>query len=265
MQLEARAKINWSLDITGVREDGYHLMDMLIQPVSLSDTITLLPAEDLTLRTEGFPRLKADERHLAMRAARLLKEHTAYPAGASLTVFKRTPVGAGMGGGSADAAAVLYGLNQLWGTGLSLLPARRSGTRPVHWGADEQSALRQILFSGHRSALPRSFDPGGFSGLERGFLSTPSGYGCSRCGAGRRRSDSPAAEPGQRPSAGLRPSSSRHRSGHPPSEGVRSGARPDDGQRQRGLWDFSNPSQSSGRLFSPFRRLVLRLPCPYLR
>ena len=59
MQLEARAKINWSLDITGVREDGYHLMDMLMQPVSLSDTITLLPAEDLSLRTEGFPRLNA--------------------------------------------------------------------------------------------------------------------------------------------------------------------------------------------------------------
>ena len=139
MQLEARAKINWSLDITGVREDGYHLMDMLMQPVSLSDTITLLPAEDLSLRTEGFPRLKADERHLAMRAARLLKEHTAYPAGASLTVFKRTPVGAGMGGGSADAAAVLYGLNQLWGTGLS---PEELETLGLSLGADVPFCLR---------------------------------------------------------------------------------------------------------------------------
>ena len=74
MILEACGKINWSLDITGLREDGYHLMDMLMQPVTLSDTITLLPGEDLSLVSEGFPKLKADDRHLALRAARLLKE-----------------------------------------------------------------------------------------------------------------------------------------------------------------------------------------------
>ena len=119
MELEARAKINWSLDITGLREDGYHLMDMLMQPVSLSDTVTLLPADSLSLTTGGFPRLKADDRHLAIRAARLLKEHTGYPLGAAIHVEKRIPVGAGMGGGSADAAAVLFGLNRLWNTGVS--------------------------------------------------------------------------------------------------------------------------------------------------
>ena len=119
MQLEARAKINWSLDITGLREDGYHLMDMLMQPVTLADTVTLLPSSRLVLTTGGYPRLKADERHLAYRAAALLKEHTGYPEGAEISVFKRIPVGAGMGGGSADAAAVLRGLNQLWGTGLT--------------------------------------------------------------------------------------------------------------------------------------------------
>ena len=57
MLVEACAKINWSLDITGVREDGYHLMDMLMQPVSLRDTIRLRPAEDLSLTTSGFPLL----------------------------------------------------------------------------------------------------------------------------------------------------------------------------------------------------------------
>ena len=119
MKLNANAKINWSLDITGVREDGYHLMDMLMQPIELADTITLLPADDLTLTTAGTPLLKADERHLALRAARLLKEVTGYPRGASVSVYKRIPVGAGMGGGSADAAAVLFGLTRLWNTGLS--------------------------------------------------------------------------------------------------------------------------------------------------
>ena len=139
MQLEARGKINWSLDITGVREDGYHLMDMLMQPVSLADTVTLEPAADLSLATEGFPRLKADERHLAMRAARLLKETAGTALGARMTVFKRIPVGAGMGGGSADAAAVLFGLNRLWGTGLSLPELERLG---LQLGADVPFCLR---------------------------------------------------------------------------------------------------------------------------
>ena len=116
MQLKANAKINWSLDITGIRPDGYHLMDMLMQPVDLHDTITLTPAEDLTLATSGTPLLKADERHLAMRAARLLKEYTGCRQGASISVFKRIPVGAGLGGGSSDAAAVLFGLNIVVGT-----------------------------------------------------------------------------------------------------------------------------------------------------
>ena len=139
MKLEARGKINWSLDITGVRKDGYHLMDMLMQPVALSDTVTLTPAEDLSLSTGGFPKLKADERHLAMRAARLLREHTGCPLGAKIHVEKRIPVGAGMGGGSADAAAVLFGLNRMWNTGISQEELERLG---LQLGADVPFCLR---------------------------------------------------------------------------------------------------------------------------
>ena len=87
MRLKAKAKINWSLDITGVRADGYHLMDMLMQPIELHDTITLQPSDNLSLSTSGKPLLKADERHLAMRAARLLKNATGYSGGASISVF----------------------------------------------------------------------------------------------------------------------------------------------------------------------------------
>lgn len=119
MLIEARAKINWTLDITGVREDGYHLMDMLMQPVSLADDITLLPADSLLLTTSGNPLLPPDENHLALRAAKALREACHTEKGASIHVFKRIPVGAGMGGGSADAAAVLWGLNQLWDLNLS--------------------------------------------------------------------------------------------------------------------------------------------------
>ncbi len=137
--LEACAKINWSLDITGIREDGYHLMDMLMQPVSLADTIRLLPAEDLSLTTGGFPRIRPDENHLAMRAARLLKEYTGCSRGASISVYKRIPVCAGMGGGSADAAAVLFGLNRLWQTNLSPEELEKLG---VKLGADIPFCLR---------------------------------------------------------------------------------------------------------------------------
>ena len=119
MILHAYAKINWSLDITGVREDGYHLMDMIMQPVSLSDEIVLAPASGLEISTGGWPPSRADESNLAYRAALVLKQETGYTGGVRIHVEKHIPVGAGMGGGSTDAAAVLYGLNRMWNTGLS--------------------------------------------------------------------------------------------------------------------------------------------------
>ncbi len=121
MRLMARAKINWTLDIVGQRADGYHLMDMLMQPVTLYDEILLTQAEKITLTTGGTPLLPADEKHLAFRAALALKQHSGYAGGAAIHVEKHIPVGAGMGGGSADAAGVLIGLNRLWG--LNLPPA----------------------------------------------------------------------------------------------------------------------------------------------
>ena len=118
MHLKARAKINWTLDIVGQRPDGYHLMDMLMQPVTLADDISLIPADEIILTTGGSPFLPADEKHLSYRAAVALKKHTGYSGGAAIHVEKHIPVGAGMGGGSADAAGVLIGLNELWGLNL---------------------------------------------------------------------------------------------------------------------------------------------------
>ena len=139
MRLKARAKINWTLDIVGQRADGYHLMDMLMQPVTLADDITLLPAENITLTTGGNPLLPADEKHLAYRAAMALKTHTGYSGGAAIHVEKRIPVGAGMGGGSADAAAVLVGLNRLWGLNLSMEELEAIG---LTLGADVPFCIR---------------------------------------------------------------------------------------------------------------------------
>lgn len=139
MRIAARAKINWTLDIVGKREDGYHLMDMLMQPISLADDITLLPQEELTLSVSGFPRVNPGPENLALRAAVLLKQATGYTGGASIHVHKRIPVGAGMGGGSADAAGVLAGLNRLWGTGLTQAELETLG---LQLGADVPFCLR---------------------------------------------------------------------------------------------------------------------------
>lgn len=139
MHLKARAKINWTLDIVGQRADGYHLMDMLMQPVTLADHITLAPADEISLTTGGSPLLPADEKHLAYRAAAALKKHTGYPGGALIHVEKHIPVGAGMGGGSADAAGVLIGLNQLWELHLSTAELETIG---LSLGADVPFCIR---------------------------------------------------------------------------------------------------------------------------
>lgn len=139
MRIKARAKINWTLDIVGQREDGYHLMDMLMQPVTLADEVTLTPSDTLTLTTGGFPLLPADEHHLALRAALAMQKHTGCALGAAIHVEKHIPVGAGMGGGSADAAAVLSGLNRLWRTGLSQEELEAIG---LTLGADVPFCLR---------------------------------------------------------------------------------------------------------------------------
>ena len=138
MILEAYAKINWSLDITGVREDGYHLMDMIMQPVSLSDEITLTPAPAISITTGGWPPSRADETNLAFRAAAALKNETGYPGGVQIHVQK-IPIGAGMGGGSTDASAVLFGLNRMWSTGLSSADLEKIG---LSLGADVPFFIR---------------------------------------------------------------------------------------------------------------------------
>lgn len=121
MQVNAYAKINLSLDITGRREDGFHTLDTVMQAVSLCDTITLTPTREpgVSLRT-NFRYLPVNEKNTAYRAASLFFEHCGSSgAGVQISILKRIPSRAGLGGGSADAAAVLRGLNELYGAGLS--------------------------------------------------------------------------------------------------------------------------------------------------
>ncbi len=126
LRLTARAKINWSLDILGIRSDGYHEMDMLMESVALADELTFLPAETLTLTAQGTA-VPAGESNLIMKAARALQAATGCRSGAQVALTKRIPTGAGMGGGSADAAAALIGLNRLWHTGLPDAELREIG------------------------------------------------------------------------------------------------------------------------------------------
>lgn len=129
--VEAPAKLNLTLDVLGKREDGYHEMKMVMQSVSLTDRITLTTREGkgICLSTNlGF--LPLDEHNLAVAAARTLQQATGAEWGElTIKLEKRIPVCAGMAGGSSDAAAVLRGLNQLCGLGLSLQELAGIGER----------------------------------------------------------------------------------------------------------------------------------------
>lgn len=139
MLLEARGKINWVLKVLGKRPDGYHLLDMLMQPITLCDDVIVEPAPSLTLTTSGAPTIKPDETNLAWKAAIALQEAAGIRLGAKLHVHKRIPIGAGMGGGSANAAAALMGLNRLWGLYLSTEELCRIG---LTIGADVPFCIR---------------------------------------------------------------------------------------------------------------------------
>ncbi len=117
--LPAPAKLNLFLHVTGRRSDGYHTLESLIVPIDRADFITLSPREDTeVIRIGGAAGVAADD-DLAVIAARRLKRECGVDRGVSIGIDKRLPIGAGLGGGSSDAATVLLGLNRLWGINLS--------------------------------------------------------------------------------------------------------------------------------------------------
>ena len=117
LKLNAYAKLNLTLEALGRRDDGYHDVVSVIQTVDLHDTLTFERAERLEL-TCDVPEL-AGRGNLALRAATLLRETCGVSDGARIAIAKRTPIAAGLGGGSSDAAATLVALNRLWRLGLS--------------------------------------------------------------------------------------------------------------------------------------------------
>lgn len=139
MRTLAAAKINWTLEALGKRDDGYHEVRSVMQTIELDDVVSVEPARALALEVSG-PHA-AGEDDLALLAARALAEATGRDAGVAIHLVKQIPVAAGLGGGSSDAAAVLRCLDRLWGAGLSegelaAVAARVSSDAPffVHGG-----------------------------------------------------------------------------------------------------------------------------------
>lgn len=178
--VRAPGKINLSLAVGALDDRGYHRLATMFQAVDLYETVTVTRADDLTLRTDSeVPGdVPADDRNLAIRAARLLIEEFGLTGGAALHIHKQVPVAGGMGGGSADAAAVLVALDRLWSLGLETEQLRRLGGR---LGADVPFAMlgRTALGRGNGDDLttvPTHGDWTWLLAITDGHLSTPEVY-----------------------------------------------------------------------------------------
>ena len=117
LTLLAPAKINLTLEVLGKRGDGFHEIRSVIQTISLCDSLSFQSSENLQFESDSADWVA--EESLVSRTARLLRETTGCPRGATIAVSKSIPMTSGLGGDSSDAAAVLRGLNRFWGVGLS--------------------------------------------------------------------------------------------------------------------------------------------------
>ena len=117
VKLMAYAKVNLTLEVIGKRDDGYHNVATILQTVDLADQVVITEANDLVVECDE-PGLSG-EINLAWKAAAALAERAGVVPRAHILIDKGIPVASGLGGGSADAAAALVGLNRLWGLGLT--------------------------------------------------------------------------------------------------------------------------------------------------
>ena len=123
----APAKLNLFLHVVGRRPDGYHLLQSVFTLLDFGDDITIESRADGAIsRLHELTGVPADH-DLAIRAAKLLRQHTHCALGCDIGIQKRIPMGGGLGGGSSDAAAVLLGLNALWGLNLPSIELQRLG------------------------------------------------------------------------------------------------------------------------------------------
>ena len=138
--VRAPGKVNLFLGVGDRRDDGYHELATVFHAVSLSDDVTLRDADVLSLRVlgEGAGEVPTDKRNLAWQAAELMAEHVGRAPDVEITLNKSIPVAGGMAGGSADAAAVLVAMNELWELGV---PRRDLHAMAAELGSDVPFAL----------------------------------------------------------------------------------------------------------------------------
>lgn len=173
----APAKLNLSLDIIGTREDGYHLLRSIMKTITLYDTIQLKKSDRISLNCNQ-EEISTGRDNLAYQAATAFFETTGIAGGVSITLEKNIPFGAGLGGGSSDAAATLTGLNQLYQTDLSLEELSLCG---ISIGADVPFFLSGgtalIEGIGERYTQLKNFMPCWFVVVKPAFsVSTPEAY-----------------------------------------------------------------------------------------
>ena len=116
---QAPCKVNLILNILGRREDGFHELETIMQPVGILDELTLVPSTEMALTCSASD-VPADRTNLVWRAAELFFEHTGIQDRAQIHLEKRIPSAAGLGGGSSDAAQTLLGLSELFGANIPL-------------------------------------------------------------------------------------------------------------------------------------------------
>lgn len=182
VRVRAPSKLNLFFEVGGVQDDGYHDVASAYQAVSLYEDVWVSPSDDFTVTVSGtvdVSGVPADDRNLAVRAARLVAQRTGQTGGVHLDIVKHVPVAGGMGGGSADAAAALVACDALWGTELGTAELHKLAAR---LGADVPFALMggTAVGTGRGDQLSPALAKGRFDWVvvpSDAGLSTPEVYG----------------------------------------------------------------------------------------
>lgn len=181
VRVRAPGKLNLFFEVGGANDDGYHDVASAYQAVSLYEDVWASPSDEFTVAISGtvdVAGVPADDRNLAVRAARLVAQRIGYDGGVHLDIVKHVPVAGGMGGGSADAAAALVACDALWGAELGTAELHKLASR---LGADVPFALMggTAIGTGRGDQLSPALAKGRFDWVvvpSNAGLSTPEVY-----------------------------------------------------------------------------------------
>ena len=181
VRVRAPGKLNLFFEVGGVQDDGYHDVASAYQAVSLFEDVWASPSDEFTVSISGtvdVSGVPADDRNLAVRAARLVAQRIGHTGGVHLDIVKHVPVAGGMGGGSADAAAALVACDALWGAELGSAELYKLAAR---LGADVPFALMggTAIGTGRGDQLSPALAKGRFDWVvvpSEAGLSTPEVY-----------------------------------------------------------------------------------------